>query len=152
MTNRESKHRDRDEYGPIQHLFASAEQLSRHTAPLMTRAMRTNLECASLVGRRARAYLDVPSTLADCRGPQDLFTAQVRFWQTAARDYAECSQRILSALSAPLATDEATHDRPGTSRQRDTLTFPEVFNFAGWALPQSERDTRDARDARDRAA
>lgn len=146
MTSREYKQRDRDEFGPIQHLFASAEQLSQGAAPLMARAARTNLECASLVGRRARAYLDVPKTLANCRGPQDLFAAQVHFWQTAARDYAECSQRILGVLSGADADDEATNGRSEAARQRDTLTFPEVFNFVGWTLPDRERDGRRSQD------
>jgi hypothetical protein len=146
MTSKEYKHRDRDEYGPVQHLFASAEQLSRNAAPLMSRAMRTNLECASLAARRARAYLDIPATLANCRGPQDLFAAQVRFWQTAAGDYAACSQRILSALTTPDGEEEVAHGRSGTSRQRDTLTFPEVFNFVGWTLPDRERDGRPAQE------
>ena len=71
----------------------SGEQATRSVVPMMTGAARMNMELASLAGRRAQAYLNLPNVVAQCRGPQDLFAAQARFWQTALEDYSACNRR-----------------------------------------------------------
>lgn len=152
MTNRNAERSGQPENVFFERLVASTEPVAKSVAPLVKGAACANLELMSLVGRRARAYLDVPGTLAHCRGPQDLFAAQTRFWQTAFEDYALCSRRIVLALGS-LEADakrerDERDDKPG--RERDTLTFPDVFSFASWTLPES--GARRRRDEEGRAA
>jgi len=136
----------RPETAYFERLAASTEQATKSVAPMVTSTARANLELMSLAGRRARAYMDIPNTLAQCRGPQDLFAAQGRFWQAAFQDYTDCTRRIATALStldpAASAGEEAGTER----RQRDTLTFPDVFSFTPWALPDTPQRRRDAED------
>ena len=113
---------------------------------MVTGAARANMELASLAGRRAQAYLDVPNVLARCRGPQDLFASQAQFWQTAFEDYSACSRRIVAAMSAHNSVAPAGEDAEAKKRERDTLTFPDVFSFTPWAVqerPQRQRDEED---------
>ena len=148
MTTSKSRQPDRPENGsdngPLNRLVSSTDQAARVVAPLIKCAMCTNLELVSLTGRRARAYLDLPNVLAQCHGPQDLFAAQARFWQTALRDYTECTQRIVATLGAFDANESATDERNGPPRERDALTLPEVFSFAAWTLPESGPSRRPA--------
>jgi len=74
------------------------------SAPVVKAAMRFNMELMSLTGRRMRAYLDLPSTLGRCRSPQDLAAAQMRFWQTAARDYTDSSRTAMEAWGTLLSS------------------------------------------------
>ena len=97
---------------------------ARTAEPIARSAARAQFEMSSLVGARAKAWSDVPSTLARCRTPMDLFQAQVAFWQEAGRDYTEASQRVISAWGGVLAgtTDAAKSDE---AEPRDYITFPE---------------------------
>jgi len=148
MTNPKQQQPGRSENVPFQGLVASTEEAARAVVPVINGATRANLELVSLAGRRAKAYLDLPSVLAQCRGPQDIFAAQALFWQSMVRDYAECSQRMVTALRDAGSDAAATAGTSG-KRERDTLTFPNVFGFPAWQLPVS--DTR-RRDEEDRAA
>jgi hypothetical protein len=56
---------------------------------------RVQNEAIALASRRAQAYLELPQTVARCRSPQDLLTAQVMFWQIAQRHYAQGLETIL---------------------------------------------------------
>jgi hypothetical protein len=147
MTNPKQQQPGRSENVSFQGLVASTEEAARAVVPMINGATRANLELVSLTGRRAKAYLDLPSVLAQCRGPQDIFAAQALFWQSMVRDYAECSQRMVTALRD--AGGDATAAAGTRARERDTLTFPNVFGFPAWQLPVS--DTRQ-RDEEDRAA
>lgn len=137
---------DRPENAYFERLVASTEQATKSVAPMMTSAARANMELASLAGRRTQAYLDLPNTVAQCRGPQDLFAAQARFWQVALEDYTTCSRRIVAALSAYNTVAPAGENSGVERRERDTLTFPDVFSFAPWALPENAERRRDAED------
>ncbi len=130
----------------FEQLIATTGQATKSVAPMLTGAARTNMELASLAARRAQAYLDLPNTLAQCRGPQDLFAAQARFWQTALEDYSTCNRRIVAALSAGNAVAPASEEAGGARRERDTLSFPDVFSFTPWALPDTAQRRRDAED------
>lgn len=141
-----SERQVRPECALLERLFASSEQATQSVAPMMTGAARMNMELVSLAGRRAQAYLDLPNAVAQCRGPQDLFAAQARFWQTALEDYAASGRRIVAALSANNAVASASEDAGVQRRERDTLTFPDVFSFTPWALPESAQQRRDAED------
>ncbi|MBN9276388.1 MAG: phasin family protein [Hyphomicrobium sp.] len=134
MTNPKQNQSGRSENEPFHGLVASTEQAANAVAPMMKCAACANLEFASLVGRRAKAYLDIPNEIAQCRGPQDLVAAQARFWQTMLRDYADYSQRVVTALRS---FDGEMGSPPGAqgARERDTLVFPGVFGFPGWQIP-----------------
>jgi hypothetical protein len=134
--------------GYFDRLVTSTEQATKSVAPMVTGAARANMELASLAGRRAQAYLDLPNVLARCRGPQDVFAAQAQFWQAALEDYSTCSRRIVAALSAHNAVAPG-EDAEAERRERDTLTFPDVFSFTPWAI--QDRAPRQ-RDEEDRAA
>ena len=146
MTERQLERPSRPDNAYFERLVASTEQATKSVGPMMTSAARANMELASLAGRRAQAYLDLPNTLAQCRGPQDLFAAQARFWQTALEDYAACNRRIVAALSAGNSVAPPGEDAGAERRQRDTLAFPDVFGFTPWALPESAQRRRDAED------
>jgi hypothetical protein len=140
---------DQPEKAYFERLVASTEQATKSVAPMVTSAARANMELASLAGRRTQAYLDLPNTFAQCRGPQDLFAVQARFWQVALEDYTTCSRRIVAALSAHNTVTPAGENAGVERRDRDTLTFPDVFSFTPWALP--DRAPRQ-REEEDRAA
>lgn len=148
MTDRNSERHTIEQSGSVflERLVTSTEPIARSVAPMMKGASCANLELMSLAGRRAHAYLDIPNTLAQCRGPQDLFAAQTRFWQTAFEDYALCSRRIVLALGAVDADAKAAHTPAQPGRERDTLTFPDVFNFGNWGLPDNQARRRDPED------
>jgi hypothetical protein len=136
----------RPQNGYFERLVTSTEHATKSVAPMVTGAARANMELASLAGRRAQAYLDIPNTLARCRGPQDLFASQAQFWQTAFEDYSACSRRIVAAMSAYNSVAPASADADAKPRERDTLTFPDVFGFTPWAMPDREPRQRDAED------
>jgi hypothetical protein len=149
MMERNLERSGRSENAIFERLVASTEQATKSVGPMVTGAMRANMELASLVGRRAQAYLNLPNTLAECRGPQDLIAAQTKFWQTAFEDYSTCNRRIVAAMSASNSVTPASEEAGAGRRERDTLTFPDVFSFTPWAL--QDRPPRQ-RDEEDRAA
>lgn len=136
----------RPENATIERFLASTEQATKSMGPMVTSVARANMELVSLAGKRAQAYLDLPNTVAQCRGFQDLLTAQVRFWQTAFEDYSACNRRVVAALSAQNAVTPAAQDAGNGRRERDTITFPDVFGFAPWALTESAQRRRDEED------
>ena len=66
----------------------------------MKAAARAGNEASGLVGRRIRAYAEIPSRLGQCQSPTDLQAEQVRFWQTCAHDYANATRSIVEAWSS----------------------------------------------------
>lgn len=92
--------------------------------PVLKNAARCNLELMSLAGRRTRAYAELPSVLSRCRTPQDLAGEQMRFWQSAAQDYATSARCFMDAWSSMLAAGmRASAD--AVPAQRDFITFAE---------------------------
>jgi hypothetical protein len=149
MTNPKQAQPGRSENVPFQKLVASTEQAAKAVAPMMKCAACANMEFVSLAGRRTKAYLDIPNELAQCRGPQDLFAAQARFWQSMVRDYAEYSQRMVSVLQSFDGEAGIPEKGERRARERDLLTFPNVFGFPAWQLPM---DATSRRPEEDRAA
>jgi hypothetical protein len=97
----------------------------------------------SLVSQRAQAYMELPTSVANCRTPQDLFEEQIRFWQTAFRQYAESSQRSMNAWSTSVSgflTPWAIAGKP----ERDFITFPEPQEATSAAEPQKKTGERQA--------
>lgn len=113
--------------------------------PALRNATRINLEIAGLAGNRARAYMDIPATLAKCRSPQELISAQMQFWQAANREYAATAQRIGEAMQVGL---RAGRSDPADAAMRDFITFPEVVRPE--AQPQAPAGTTSPRRPSDR--
>jgi len=149
MTNPKHHQPGRSDSASFRTLVASTEQAAKAVAPMMKCATCVNMELASLAGRRAKAYLDMPNELAQCRGPHDLFAAQARFWQTFVRDYADYAQRMVVALQTFDGDVAASENGARSARERDMLTFPNVFGFPAWQLPAG---TTSPRAEEDRAA
>lgn len=106
--------------------------------PVLKSAARCNLELMSLAGRRARAYLELPAALSRCRSPQDLAGEQMRFWQSAAQDYAESSRSLMEAWSAMLTAGlKSSLSAPGV--ERDFITFAEPRTADDAAAAQARK-------------
>jgi hypothetical protein len=91
--------------------------------PVLKSAARCNLELMSLASRRARAYADMSSRLVRCRSPQDWAGEQVRFWQSAAQDYADSTRSLMEAWSMALGP-RTEQDSNGVGRDYITLEEP----------------------------
>jgi len=114
--------------GPFANLWLTysntLDGLARGCEPAALGLSRYNLELMTLALRRTQAWLEQPARLAKARTPQDIMNEQVRFWQTASADYAESSQRLLSALFAAAAPAGV---RPGEGQAvRDYMAVAEV--------------------------
>lgn len=90
------------------------------TGPLKATA-RCQLEMLGLANRRAQAYMQVPTRLAQCRTPQDLINEQMAFWRTASDQYRECAVKVGQAWGQALPWLQAF--RPGEAAERDYITF-----------------------------
>lgn len=113
-------------FGPFASVFqnylSAFETVSRGTAPLgngfptafdaqaftaqatapFKAAARAQLEVMGLANRRVQAYMRAPTTLAQCRSPQDFMNAQMQFWRTAFEQYSESGRKIADAWSHAL--------------------------------------------------
>jgi hypothetical protein len=123
-----------DIFGPWLNFGLSAQA----SAPIVKAAMRFNMELMSLTGRRMRAYLDLPSTLGRCRSAQDLATEQMRFWQTAARDYSDSSRNAMEAWSALLSSG-ASLSNGAALADRDFMDFNDARDDEAPARKQASR-------------
>jgi hypothetical protein len=92
--------------------------------PTMQALARLQLEWGQLALARSRAWAAVPSDLSRCRGPADIVTLQVNFWQEAQRAYAQGWQRVLAA-SRGLAVPGLDAAAAGEPPRRDVLAVPE---------------------------
>ena len=108
------------------------------SAPIVKAAMRFNMELMSLTGRRMRAYLDLPSTLGRCRSPQDLAAEQMRFWQTAARDYSDSSRNAMEAWTT-LLSSSASLTNGAAPADRDFMEFNDARDDEAPARKQASR-------------
>jgi hypothetical protein len=108
------------------------------SAPIVKAAMRFNMELMSLTGRRMRAYLDLPSTLGRCRSAQDLAAEQMRFWQTAARDYTDSGRNAMEAWGALLSSG-ANLGNGAAPMDRDFMDFNEGRDDDAPARKQASR-------------
>ena len=100
---------------------ALAKQFSV-TGPVETglrAALLASVEFLGLINRRAQAYMQIPTRLAQCRSPQDVVNEQMTFWRTAGQQYAETSRKVFDAwTSAELL--EPSNGRPA---ERDYINF-----------------------------
>lgn len=105
--------------------FGGLDNMVKGWEPAMKGLGRFNLELAGLMTSRARAWLEIPARLSQCKTPQDLINEQLRFWQTAASQYAVGSHRLFATLGVSGVPNLLNGDgRQGP--HRDLISFPET--------------------------
>lgn len=136
--------------GPFKNMFETCcngmDVAAQHCEPWVKAMAGGNLELLCLMSQRVQAYMEMPANLANCRTPQDLVDEQVRFWQTAFRQYAESSQRAVSAWSTSISAFGGVLPPwvPGAKPARDYITFPEPQEATSPAGPQKKPGEREA--------
>ena len=117
--------------GPLGNLgqacFSGFDVMMKGYEPALRGVGRWNLELMGLMTRRTQAWLEMPARAARCRTPQDLINEQMRFWQTAAQQYADGSHRLATALGACAVMPGLNGAWGGqaVAPTRDYITFPE---------------------------
>jgi hypothetical protein len=111
--------------GPLGNLsqayFTNLDMLVRGCEPALKGVGRWNLELVGLMARRSQAWMEIPARLGRCKTPADLVGEQLRFWQAAAADYVEGSQRLAAAMGACASVVGKFNG----VQPRDYITFPE---------------------------
>jgi hypothetical protein len=137
--------------GPFKNMFETCcggmDLAAQRFEPWYKTMASSGLEVLSLMSRRAQAYFDLPKSVGNCRTPQDLVDEQVRFLQTALRQYGETSQRALDAwaTSVSLLGGVLTPWAPAAKPERDFITFPEPQPATGTAEQKQQKpDERQA--------
>jgi hypothetical protein len=137
--------------GPFKNVFETCcgtmDAAAQRFEPWFKAVSGTGLELLSLMSQRAQAYLDLATSVSNCRTPQGLVDEQVRFWQTALRQYGESSQRAMNAwtTSMSLLGGVLTPLTPADKPERDYITFPEAEQASSAAEPQQKKpDERQA--------
>lgn len=136
----------------MQAYFGGMDTMTQSTDPYFKGIARLQLEAMGLMSRRAQAYLEIPSRLSQCRTPQDLFSEQMRFWQTAFQQYTESSRKMLAAsnqmmVMPPTVTQALGGGKPA-KRERDYINVPEAKAPQGpQAFPQPPTPGRERRVA-----
>lgn len=111
----------------MQAYFGGLDNMTQFADPYFKGMARWQLEMMGLMSRRAQAYMEVTSRLSKCRTPQDLFTEQTRFWQTAFQQYSESSHRMMAAANQMMAVPAGfSRGAAKTTRQRDYINFPDT--------------------------
>jgi hypothetical protein len=117
--------------GPLGNLseayFGTLDKVMKGYEPALKGVGRWNLELFSLMTKRSREWLEMPTRLSRCKTPLDVAGEQARFWQTAAGQYAEASHRLAAALGACAVVPyfNGTWGGETVERTRDYITFPE---------------------------
>ncbi len=83
---------------------------------------RMQVEIVALATRRMMAALEFPQVVAQCKSPMDAVAEQVRYWQTAQRQYLQSLERMGTAY-ADVAADPA-HGRHDTAPVDDARSSP----------------------------
>lgn len=142
---------DRNGLGPFQGMvetyFAGLDSSARSLEPFYKGVARWQLEAIGLASRRAQAYMEIPSRLAQCRTPQDVLAEQARFWQNAFEHYSESSRRLAAAWSQMATMPTVAGNRANSQRERDYITFPEPRSASPQAASQPARATRERKVA-----
>lgn len=74
--------------------------------PYMRALAQANVEMVGLIGRRSRAYLDLPTHLAQCRTPQQILEEQAKFFQEMLHDYQVTNDRMVNCWIEATAPSE----------------------------------------------
>jgi hypothetical protein len=126
----------------LQTYFGSFDGLAQAYEPVFKGYARWQLEVLSLTSRRAQAYLELPSRVAQCRTPQDLANEQMLFWQTAYQHYTDSTQRMLLAISQ--IGPSAQTAQPEAPRERDYMTVSDPKEPAAAPPRFTERERKVA--------
>ena len=114
--------------------------LAKGYEPALKGVGRWNLEVMGFMTRRARAWLEMPARVSQCKTPQDLAREQLQFWQTAAHDYSEGVQRLTVAASALAPPGfNGTWGGKAAAPARDYITVTEQKPAATDQEPKRER-------------
>ena len=81
---------------------------------------RAQSEMMRFYSQRAQANLEISSQLARCTTPHDILREQMKFWDTAAKQYAETSRQIQAAW-AQTSVAKPTVVEP--ARRHDYIEF-----------------------------
>jgi len=95
MTSR----RTTDAHGASKTISSFADLIQAPTANSLVMSQRLALEATRFWARRMRAYADQMETLACCRSPDDLASAQTKFLERMRDDYAAESEAITAMLT-----------------------------------------------------
>jgi len=110
---------------PLGHLsqayFGGLDVMVRGYEPALKGVGRWNLEVMGFMARRARAWLEIPRQLGQCKSPGEVLKAQTKFLQAASADYADVARRLTGVWGACTALPH----RDGGKEPRDYITFPE---------------------------
>jgi hypothetical protein len=79
----------------MQGLFNGMGTVSQGWEPWLKAAARCQLELMGLASRRLQAYMELPARVGACHTPQELAGEQLKFWQAAVTEYAECYGRLV---------------------------------------------------------
>jgi hypothetical protein len=101
--------------------FGGLDVMVKGYEPALRGVGRWNLELMGFMARRARAWLEIPGQLGQCKSPVEVFKAQTKFLQAASADYADAARRLTAAWGACTAIPQ----RDGSKEPRDYITFPE---------------------------
>lgn len=129
---------------------------SRGLNPTTRAIARTNAESVALASQRMQALVGMPTRLAQCRTPYDVFMEQARFMRLANEQYASAMRNIQAVWSPiipfaamwPIATPSVVPALPHSitrtltavpasvrqSQERDLITFRDQ------PLPERERE------------
>ena len=80
------------------------------------------LQASNLVNRRFQALAEFPHKVAACRSPNELMLEQMRFFQTALRDYSDAMQVMAKAWDH--AIKEQTGEQAEAPKRHDYLALP----------------------------
>jgi hypothetical protein len=142
---------DRNGLGPFQNMietyFAGLDNSARNLEPFYKGVARWQLEAIGLASRRAQAYLEIPSRLAQCRTPQDVFAEQSRFWHNAFEQYSDSSRRLAAAWAQMTTMPMPGPSRTSGARERDYITFPEPRAASAQPAVQPARPARERKVA-----
>ena len=128
--------------GPLGNLsqayFGTLDKVMKGYEPALKGAGRWNLELVGLMTKRSREWLELPTRLIACKSPVDVMNAQMRFWQTAASQYADASHRLAAAFGACGVMPYLNGAWGGqtVAHPRDYITFPEPKESAAEAAPK----------------
>ena len=127
--------------GPLGNLsqayFGTLNSVAKGYEPVLKGVGRWNVELMGLMTKRSREWLELPTRLTRCKSPVDLVSEQMRFWQTAASQYADASHRLAAAFGACAVMPYLNGAWGGETvqRSRDYITFPEPKESAAEAEP-----------------
>jgi hypothetical protein len=116
--------------GAFQAYFTGLEAVGQAYDPFLKGIARTQLEMMGFFNRRAQAYMQLPARAAQCRTPQDFFTASTQFWRAAYEDYAESAGRMTNAMATCMPNFGALVSEE-TLNAHDYIAFPEAKEPAG---------------------